>query len=99
MRKSETYLDFCFIQEFTGGLGNKVDKMLDDVFQKQRLKWHLDIKEAEGAEVVVAEVKGMSSWISEQEVIDHLEKEASEDFWTCLQGYQFQVLPVEKGCS
>ncbi|WP_245831001.1 hypothetical protein [Sediminibacillus massiliensis] len=98
MIKSETYLDFCFITEKTGELAVEVKTMFEQLFQNERLHWYLDVKEKIGAEIVVAEVKGMSNWKSEQEVIDYLEEHASEKFWTILQGYQFQVLPVMKGC-
>ena len=95
--RSETYLDFCFIREKSGGLAEEIDQHFKELFKHERLHWYLDVKEEMGAEIVVAEVKGMSRWNSEQEVIDHLEEKAEEDFWGLLQGYQFQVLPV-KGC-
>ncbi|MDL4841916.1 hypothetical protein [Aquibacillus rhizosphaerae] len=98
MKKSETYLDFCFIQEVSGELATNVQSMFEQLFKYERLHWYLDAKQEEGAEIVVAEVKGMSRWETEQEVIDYLEETANEDFWSTLQGYQFQVLPVEKGC-
>ncbi|MCT2535900.1 hypothetical protein NC661_08260 [Aquibacillus koreensis] len=94
MKKSETYLDFCFIQEVTGDLVTKVQAMFEELFKYERLHWYLDAKEESGAEIVVAEVKGMSRFESEQEVIDYLEENADELFWKTLQGYQFQVLPV-----
>lgn len=99
MKKSETYLDFCFIREFSGQLATDVKMMFEQLFKYERLHWYLDVKEDNGAEIVVAEVKGMSRWESEQEVIDYLEDNASDLFWNALQGYQFQVLPVLKGCK
>ncbi|MRH44729.1 hypothetical protein GH741_18945 [Aquibacillus halophilus] len=98
MKKSETYLDFCFIREKSGQLATEVQSAFEQLFKYERLHWYLDEKEEMEAEIVVAEVKGMSRWLSEQEVIDHLEENASENFWSMLQGYQFQVLPVMKGC-
>lgn len=97
--KSETYLDFCFIREKSGGLGEEVNAIFESLFKRERLYWYLDEKENDGSEIVVAEVKGMSGWESEEEVIDFLEDYAEENFWAHLQGYQFNVLPVEKGCG
>ncbi|MFG6119829.1 hypothetical protein [Thalassobacillus sp. B23F22_16] len=98
--KSETYLDFCFIRENSGTLAAEVQNNFERIFKGQRLHWYLDDKTVLDAEVVVAEVKGMSSWESEQEVIDHLEESAGDTFWTALQGYQFYVYPPEKkGCG
>ncbi|MDC3417864.1 hypothetical protein [Aquibacillus salsiterrae] len=99
MQKSETYLDFCFIRKKNGFLKAEVQSMFERLFHSERLHWYLDIKERDGVEIVVAEVKGMSSWNSENEVIDYLEAHASEDFWTLLHGLQFNVFPVMKGCS
>ncbi|MBM7554188.1 hypothetical protein [Thalassobacillus pellis] len=96
--KNETYLDFCFIRSLAGGLAAEVEKMFTDLFKNQRLNWYLDYKVQDGAEIVVAEVKGMSSWKSEEAVIDHLETNADDSFWKVLQGYQFHVYPA-KGCS
>ncbi|MFD1037756.1 hypothetical protein ACFQ3N_04940 [Virgibacillus byunsanensis] len=96
---SETYLDFCFVQKKAGTLGAKVYSSFEKIFKRERrLHWYLDEKEENGAEIVVAEVKGISRWGSEEEVIEYLEETAEEDFWNALQGYQFQVLPVKKGC-
>lgn len=97
--KSETYLDFCFVREYSGGLGDEVQAMFESLFKRERLYWYLDEKENLGAEIVVAEVKGMSGWESEEEVINFLEDYAEENFWTDLKGYQFNVLPVERGCG
>jgi hypothetical protein len=96
---SETYLDFCFVQPVDGSLAKHVHTLFEQIFKdERRLHWYLDEKEESGAEIVVAEVKGMSRWDSEDEVIEHIEEIAPEPFWTLLQGYQFQVYPVMKGC-
>lgn len=94
---SETYLDFCFVQKETGTLGHDVESMFQQLFKRERLHWYLDDKQKNGVEIIVAEVKGMSRWISEEQVIDHLEEKATEQFWNHLQGYQLQVLPLKKG--
>lgn len=86
---SETYLDFCFVEKTPAPLGKKINQMFEELFQKQRLSWYLDEKVVADAEVVVAEIKGMSRWHSEDEFIDYLEKNAPEEFWSLLYGYQF----------
>ncbi|WP_337958017.1 hypothetical protein [Guptibacillus sedimenti] len=96
---NETYLDFCFIQQVTGDLAGEVDHMLKQVFEGQYLNWYLDEKVVNGAEIVVAEVKGMSEWTSEYDVTQHLERCADSKFWEVLQGYQFFVYPANRGCS
>ncbi|WP_173917475.1 hypothetical protein [Halobacillus sp. Marseille-Q1614] len=98
MKINETYLDFCFIQETTGSLAGDVNNMFKRIFSGQRLNWYMDEKSEDGIEVVVAEVKGMSSWTSVEEVIHHLDENAGEEFWETLQGYQFNVYPAG-GCS
>lgn len=96
---NETYLDFCFIQQETGQLASEVNHMLKHVFEGQSLNWYLDEKVQDGAEIVVAEVKGMSEWTSEAEVIRHLERGADSKFWETLQGYQLYIYPANRGCS
>jgi hypothetical protein len=96
---SETFLDFCFVREACGDFGAEIQDVLTNLFKGTRLHWYLDSKQINGADVVVAEVKGMSRWKSESEVIDHLEKNGDEKFWEFLQGYQMYVYPVEKGCN
>ncbi|GIN61049.1 hypothetical protein J27TS8_10420 [Robertmurraya siralis] len=96
---SETFLDFCFIRKASGNFGNDIEQILQSLFKGTKLHWYLDEKEIEEAEVVVAEVKGMSRWQSESEVIQFLEEHASEHFWEFLQGYQMYVYPVQKGCN
>ncbi|MBM7570960.1 hypothetical protein [Aquibacillus albus] len=98
MQKSETYLDFCFVRKKVGHLSEEINAQLENLFKHERLNWYLDEKENQEVEIIVAEVKGMSSWGSEQAVIDYLEEYADENFWSLLQGYQFQVIPVLKGC-
>lgn len=96
---SETFLDFCFVREASGNFGAEINAILTKLFSGTRLHWYLDEKIIEGAQVVVAEVKGMSRWQSEAEVIDHLEEHGEESFWNYLQGYQLYVYPNKKGCN
>ncbi len=96
---SETYLDFCFIQEPTGTLTEFVNRNFQELFKfERRLHWHLEKKMEHGAEIVVAEVKGMSRWASSEDIVEFLEAHAEDQFWKTLQGYQFKVYPVSKGC-
>lgn len=96
---SETFLDFCFVRKARGNFGTEIDGLLTRLFKGTRLHWYLDEKLVDGAEVVVAEVKGMSRWQSEEEVIEHIEECGEEPFWEFLQGYQMYVYPNKKGCN
>jgi hypothetical protein len=98
---SEAYLDFCFVREGRGGFAREIDSLLKEVFQGIRLNWYLDEKTTEGADIVVAEVKGMAPWKSEEETIHYIEEKAGEAFWEYLQGYQLYIYPnhPKKGCG
>lgn len=96
---SETYLDFCFIRPQVGNFADTIDALLKELFKGIRVTWYLEEKSLDGAEMVVAEVKGMSRFQSEEEVIGHIETHAEEPFWNYLQGYKFFVYPNKKGCG
>ena len=96
---SETYLDFCFVRDAKGDFASEIHGILADLFKDIRLNWYLDEKTKDGAEIVVAEVKGMSSWESEEETIEFIEQHAGEKFWEYLQGYQLYVYPAKRGCG
>jgi hypothetical protein len=96
---SETYLDFCFIRVASGNFAAEIHRMLTELFKDIRLNWYLDEKTEDGIEIVVAEVKGMSRFQSEQETIDYIEEHAGESFWKYLQGYQMNVYPAKRGCG
>jgi hypothetical protein len=96
---SETYLDFCFIREQTGDFAADIDELLKSMFGKKRLNWFLEEKTIDGAEMVIAEVKGMSDWGSEEETILFLEDHADSKFWEYLQGYKMFIYPAKKGCN
>jgi len=96
---SETYLDFCFMREQSGGFFIEIEEILKKTFGKKRLNWFLEERNIEGAEMVIAEVKGMSDWNSEEETILFLEENADEKFWEYLQGYKMFIYPVKRGCN
>ncbi|WP_174731543.1 hypothetical protein [Mesobacillus harenae] len=96
---NETYLDFCFIRPETGEFKTEIDQMLSKLFSKVNLNWYLEEKTADGAEIVVAEVKGMSSWSSEEETIEFIEEHAGEKFWEYVQGYKLFIYPAKRGCK
>lgn len=96
---SETYLDFCFIREQTGDFAADIDELLKSMLGKKRLNWFLEEKTIDGAEMVIAEVKGMSDWSSEEETILFLEDHADSKFWEYLQGYKMFIYPAKKGCN
>nr|WP_263323222.1 hypothetical protein [Neobacillus sp. Marseille-Q6967] len=95
---SETYIDFCFMRAQSGGFAAEIDELLKRTFGKNRLNWYLEEKTLDGAEMVIAEVKGMSFWSSEEETIDFLEENAEEKFWEYLQGYKMFLYPAQRGC-
>jgi hypothetical protein len=96
---NETYLDFCFVRDAKGDLASEIHEILKDLFKDIRLNWYLDEKTKDGVEIVVAEVKGMSSWESEEETIGFIEQHAEDKFWDYLQGYQMYVYPAKRGCG
>ncbi|WP_077620539.1 hypothetical protein [Bacillus sinesaloumensis] len=96
---SETYLDFCFIREATGNFKEEIHEILSNLFKSIRLKWYLEEKTEEGIEIIIAEVKGMSRWQSEEDAIEYIEAHADEAFWSYLQGYKLFIYPAKKGCS
>lgn len=96
---SETYIDFCFMRMESGGFSSEIDELLKDTFAKKRLNWYLEEKSVEGTEMVVAEIKGMSDWSTEEDTIQFLEENAGEKFWEYLQGYKMFIYPAKKGCS
>ncbi|MFE8699561.1 hypothetical protein ACFYKX_02870 [Cytobacillus sp. FJAT-54145] len=99
MMNSETYLDFCFVRNAFGGFAVEIDEMLTKLFKGVRVNWYLEEKSAEGIEMVIAEVKGMSRWQSEDEVISFLEQNGDNCFWEYLQGYKMFVYPAKRGCG
>jgi hypothetical protein len=100
LMNNETYLDFCFIRTEVGNFAKDINSMLTSLFEGVRLNWYLEEKTVEGAEMVVAEVKGMSNWSSEEETVQFLEENAGEVFWQYLQGYKFFIYPAAmRGCT
>ncbi len=96
---SETYLDFCFVRKHTGSFSSEIDGILGQLFQGKRLNWYLEEKIIEDAEMVIAEVKGMSDWGSEDETIQFLEDHAAAEFWDYLLGYKMFIYPNTRGCT
>lgn len=97
---SETYIDFCFVRpQEASGFAAEIDELLKSLFAKKRLNWYLEEKSVSSAEMVIAEIKGMSSWESEDESIQFIEENADEKFWEYLQGYKIFIYPVKKGCN
>jgi len=96
---SETYIDFCFVRPEIGDFALVIDELLKQIFAKKRLNWFLEEKTYEGIEMVVAEIKGMSNWQSEEETIQFIEEHAGDAFWGYLQGYKMFIYPVLRGCN
>ncbi|MEY8732333.1 hypothetical protein AB9M92_08755 [Peribacillus frigoritolerans] len=96
---SETYIDFCFVKVASVNFASEINKLLSDLFNGFRLNWFLDEKSMNGIDIVVAEVKGMSGWKSEEETIEFIENHADDRFWKYLQGYQINVYSAKRGCN
>ncbi|NHM31550.1 hypothetical protein [Neobacillus terrae] len=96
---SETYIDFCFITKLEGNFTGEIDDILKALFKGNRLNWYLEEKSADGAKVVIAEIKGMSNWNTEEEAIMYIEDHAGEAFWNYLQGYKMFIYPNSRGCN
>jgi hypothetical protein len=95
--KSEVILDFCFVRKHIGWFKTDVELELKKLFEGG-LHWYLDEKSEGDVEVIVAEVRGISRWQSEGEVLNHIEQKGSDSFWEWLQGYHLHVYPNTKGC-
>ncbi|WP_066300649.1 hypothetical protein [Bacillus sp. FJAT-29937] len=96
---SETYLDFCFMRMPSGNFTGEIDQMLTKLFAGVRLNWYLEEKIENDVEIVIAEVKGMSKWNSEDETAAFIEDHADLAFWEYLQGYKMFIYPAKRGCS
>lgn len=97
---NETYLDFCFIRESVGNFSFEINEMLKQLFVGVNVDWYLEEKTIDNAEMVVAEVKGMSNWRSEKDALQFLEQHGTAEFWQYLQGYKMFIYPVTmRGCN
>jgi hypothetical protein len=97
---NETYLDFCFVRKTQGNFSKEINDLFLALFAGINLNWFLEEKVEQGADIVIAQVKGMSKWRSEEETIQFLEDQAGETFWEYLQGYQMYIYPANtRGCS
>ncbi|CAH0288705.1 hypothetical protein [Peribacillus simplex] len=96
---SETYIDLCFVKVASVNFSSEIDKLLSDLFKGARLNWYLDEKSIGGLDIVVAEVKGMSGWESEEETIEFIENHADDRLWKYLRGYQIYVYSEKRGCN
>lgn len=97
---NETYLDFCFIRQKKENFSEEIHAILSKLFADVKLHWFLEEKVEQGVEMVIAQVKGMSKWCSEEEAIEFIESQAEPVFWDYLQGYQMYIYPVNKrGCA
>jgi len=94
--KNELVLDLCFIRPIQGGFEREIQTELQNIFG-EKLTWYLDVKQQEELEVVVAELRGIGSWSSEDEVMSKIEELASDTFFTWLQGYRIQLFAKEEG--
>ncbi|MCS7461523.1 hypothetical protein N0M98_15330 [Paenibacillus doosanensis] len=96
---TEFALDLCFIREHGQlPLPTLIDRELQKLFAG-RGSWYIDFKVKEGLDIAVAEVKGLGTWETEDELLQYIEEsmeqdsDSAEDSWEYLQGYQVKVWP------
>ncbi|WP_231689548.1 hypothetical protein [Bacillus sp. FJAT-27245] len=99
MMNSETYIDLFFARKEEGKFSPEVDSLLKELFSGKRLNWYLEEKQEDGVDVVIAEIKGMSPFQTEEEGIAFIEMHAGDRFWDYLQGYKIFVYPNKRGCG
>ena len=59
----------------------------------------MDEKTIDGVEIVVAEVKGMSRWESEEETIEFIENMREMNFGNICKVIRCNVYPAKRGCN
>ncbi|KQX48491.1 hypothetical protein [Paenibacillus sp. Root444D2] len=102
---SEFTLDLCFIREHTQSpFYTIIERQLNGLFAGKGT-WYIDLREEQGLDIAVAEIKGMAIWESEVEVLRYIEESAQPDLtseydcWNHLHGYQVKVSPkADAGC-
>ncbi|WP_054028397.1 hypothetical protein [Bacillus sp. FJAT-28004] len=101
----EFTLNLCFIREHTQSpFQSVINQQLQGLFAGKG-SWYIDHREEEGLDIAVAEVKGLATWETEDEIIRYIEESARMDSasesacWDHLQGYQVSVSPkLDAGC-
>ena len=96
-------MDLCFIREHEPdhNFDQAVAKQLQSLFIGMG-SWFTEVKQNnDPIDIVVAEVKGMGKWQSEEDVVAYIEKNATPQFMSWLQGYRIQldIKEVHEGCS
>ena len=77
---SEFSLDLCFIREHAQSpFSTIIEQQLNELFAGKGT-WYVDLREQEGLDIAVAEVKGMAIWESEEEVLSYIEEYAASGF-------------------
>ncbi|KRF04162.1 hypothetical protein ASG89_22555 [Paenibacillus sp. Soil766] len=102
---SEFTLDLCFIREHAQSpFYTIIEQQMSELFVGKGT-WYVDLREQEGLDIAVAEVKGLAIWESEADVLRYIEAHtgsglpAEQDCWVHLQGYQVKVMPkADAGC-
>ncbi|MEX2105065.1 MAG: hypothetical protein WD907_07050 [Bacilli bacterium] len=102
MAKSEFFMYICFIRKQDNSTLDSfhelIHDMLTDIFAG-KVYWYLDSKTNDDLDIVVAELKGMVAWKTEEEVLDFLEKNSHPEFWEFVNGYHIQVYPNQSGST
>jgi hypothetical protein len=96
--RSECCLDFCFVRSHQGNFAEDIDHQLFRLFEDS-LYWYLEYKVDNGLDIVVAEVRGLGNWQTENELLDYLDEKGNSLFWEWLKGFRFQVFSMKsEGC-
>lgn len=93
---SEYMVDLCFIRPQTAAPSPfpELDVQMRTLFSSGA-SWFIDRKREEGLDIAIAQVNGLSSWSSEQEVISHMETRMQPESLEWLSGYRIRVIPKE----
>ncbi|MDD9267091.1 hypothetical protein ACFPES_08660 [Paenibacillus sp. GCM10023248] len=102
---SEFALDLVFIREHTDTpFYTVIDNQISALFTGKG-NWYIDLREDEGLDIAVVELKGMGAWDNENELLSYIDDrvpyDSSSDIscWNHLHGYQVKVSPkVDAGC-
>ena len=86
---NETYLDFCFVRKTQGNFSKEINDLFSALFTGLYLNWFLEEKIEQGADIVIAQVKGMSKWRSEEETIQFLEDQRAPFVQKTIKKLQF----------
>ncbi|CAH1203889.1 hypothetical protein PAECIP111893_02107 [Paenibacillus plantiphilus] len=101
---NEFIVDLCFIRPQTEQSPPfpTIESELDLLFSTSAasaVPCYVDRKREEGLDIAVAQISGLSTWSSEQDVITYMEAGMERNSLEWLSGYRIQVVPKENAGS